>query len=156
MYELTKIDIAALRQCDFVHVTLIDGVAKVRAVKRIEQSESQPFACDKEHAIAAEVTNNDIARLWKCSELVRVYRDNQDHASAVFAMLRAGDKVRFHFYPDAHTNQYLRDAGLHGDALKLIVERGAKKFWFELSSSHCPDNTARVCQSVRQQYSIVA
>src|SRR5215510_11663806 len=56
MYTLTKMDVAALRAADTlcVHLTK-DRPGLVRAIKRANVTERNPFAQDAEHIIPAEV-----------------------------------------------------------------------------------------------------
>lgn len=57
-YELTKMDISALKQADYI-VAWLDrnGVIgpKFQAVKRAVKSDSNPFATDMVHEIAAPI-----------------------------------------------------------------------------------------------------
>lgn len=62
----------------------------------------------------------------------------------IVAMLKAGDAIKLYWHKDCHTNQYMEKNGLHGDSLILKVFRGKKYFEFELCSSVCEQNTARM------------
>jgi len=65
----------------------------------------------------------------------------------IVRLLRAGDKVYLYWYPDAGTNEYCKDAGLHVDYLYLHVTRGKQQFEYLASVSVCPHNSARMCKS---------
>ena len=61
-------------------------------------------------------------------------------------LLRAGDTVSLYWYPDAGTNDYVRQAGLHVDYLYLDVMRGKTQYRYLADVSVCPDNSARMCK----------
>jgi hypothetical protein len=160
-YELTKLDIAALRQADYIVAWLdCNGVvgSKFQAVKRAVKTEKNPFATDVVHEIAAPVRcrydYRDENATWSCVESVTFYRSSPCPAGSAIATLRAGDAITLEFYPDSHTTQALREAGFHGDAFNLHIHRKDKHVaTFELRSSICQDNTARMCK--RKQYALV-
>lgn len=64
--------------------------------------------------------------------------------------LREGDAISFYWYPDAGTNDYMRDHGLHGDKLYVDISRGEgnkRRSWrYLVDCSTCPDNSARMCR----------
>ena len=155
---LTKTDIAALRKADdlTVHLSSRTPEGLVLAIKRKHRSEQDPFAQDIEHVLTAtaaldgfrgqEQLKNGGAEFFA---MVGLYHGQHGHASSVFRTLRAGDEITFRFYPDAHTNGYCAMSGLHGDILCLDVRRHGKRVasW-ELTSSICPSNSARMCRGV--------
>jgi len=161
-YILTKLDIAALRKADFLTVRF-DGsdASKCEAflIKRAVKSERDPFATDQYHAIAAPVRvygfdykPEDVTRV-QCWEMLWLYWSQGGHAESVLGTLRAGDAIKFEFYPDYHSNGYLAKAGLHGDALRLHVFRGDETLrklvaTWELRSQCSPDNSARMCKGI--------
>lgn len=155
-YELTKMDIAALRQADYIVAWLNShGVvgAKFEAVKRAEKTEKSPFATDVRHEIAAPIRTvydyRDQDAQWACCESVDLYPGQACQASSALATLRAGDAIALEFYPDGKSNDYVRAAGLHGDMFSLHVYRkGMKHATFVLRSSICPDNSARMCRKI--------
>lgn len=156
LYELTKMDIAALRKADMLSVHLVSGKQSVRAIKRAERTEKAPFAQDIEYAIGAEVTldyraglDAEVNARCKCFGLIWLYQSQLTHATSIINTLRVGDGVRFSFYPDGGSNGYLAGRGIHRDLLYIIVYRkGVKHAQFEIEDSTCPDNTARMCQGV--------
>jgi hypothetical protein len=158
MTALTKFDVAAIRHADAlsVHLSSRNPEGLVRAVKRHQRTEKDPYAQDVAHTIDAAVVldtmrgqeelKNGQAQFFAS---VGLYHSQHCHASAVLRTLRAGDDISFRFYPDGHTNQYIAAAGLHGDLLKLQVRRNGKLIadW-ELTTSICPNNSARMCRGV--------
>lgn len=158
-YELTKLDIAAIRHADYLHVVydapknLNGDTCRVRATKRREPTERDPFAHDVDHYIAAPVI---VYQNWKtdisaarCSSLVYLYPDQITHAGSVLRTLRAGDAIAFRFWPDALPNGNVKGAGLHADVLYLLVYRNCKQVAeYKLDVSVCEDNTARMCRNI--------
>jgi hypothetical protein len=151
-HELTALDVAALRKCDSLYVWRRNDDSGVIANKRVERNAKDPFASDTaRHAIEAPVRLKYDYRYdnsgANCSAHVSQYPTQKCHVSAIFATLRAGDGVAFEFYPDAHTNDYCAAAGLHADLLWMHVYRkGALLATWELGTSICPDNSARMCR----------
>jgi len=161
-YELTKLDVAALRKADYIVCWLNShGVvgSRFEAVKRAEKTVANPFAVDVHHEIAAPVTcvrdwSNGNGE-WACVESVTFYRSQVCHAASVIGTLRAGDAIKLQFYPDAHSSPVLKEAGFHGDQFNLVVYRAGKRHAiFELRSSICQNNSARMCRPVVRQYAI--
>jgi hypothetical protein len=157
-YELTKIDIAALRHADHIVAWLdCNGVvgSKFEAVKRAEKTEKNPFATDIRHEIPAPVRTHGNAA-WSCVESVSLFPSQACQASSALATLRVGDAIALEFYPDSHTTQALREAGFHGDAFNLHIHRKGKLVaTFELGSRTCQDNSARMCKQITKQYALI-
>lgn len=149
---LTKDDIAAIRKANdlCVHLNTNNPDGLVRLIKR-KPYNAKPFDCDQEHALPARVQmeNRTVAQ---CFEMIGIYHDQGCHASNVLKTLRVGDELTFSFWPDAHSNQYVKDAGLHADVLYLDVRRDGKRVarW-EIGHSIGPDNSARMCHGARQR-----
>lgn len=156
---LTKEDVYAIRHADdiCVHLTAKHPKGLVRLIKRKPYYNAKPFETDQEHELHATVAMDNA---WKhgpmvesgavqCFAMAGIYHEQQTHVSSVLKTLRVGDELRFRFYPDAHTTQYGEELGLHGDSLYLDVYRdGKRKACFELETSMCPDNSARMCRGV--------
>ena len=162
-YELTKMDIAALKHADYIVAWLnSNGVVGSRfdAVKRAEKTDKNPFATDLRHEIAAPIRTvydyRDADASWSCVESVQFYRSQACQASSIINTLRVGDAIALQFYPDAHTTEALREVGFHGDAFNMLVYRkGQHVATFELRAVICADNTARMCKKISKQYRIV-
>lgn len=163
-YTLTKLDLAALKQADYLGVWYFgeeNGRTNAQAVKRANKTEKDPFATDAVHVITAPIRvrcyentglfAKDNDRI-SARAAVSFYHGNSDtdptSASSVVRLLRAGDGIIFEFHADALTTTGLRDAGFHGDRLCLLVWRGKERFRLVLDSCTCPDNTARMVQGV--------
>lgn len=159
-HELTKADVAALRQCDTVsvHYSAIDpSVTGIVCTKRLERKETEPFA-DTERRVTigagappvgvAYCYDRDFTRA-RCFALVYNYPSQHDQTSSVIATLRAGDSVAFEFYPDAGSNGYCAEAGLHIDRLYLRVRRNGKDHASWCLTSGCSlDNSSRMCRDI--------
>lgn len=61
----------------------------------------------------------------------------------IVALLRAGDVLTLQWRA-SNNNQYLRDAGLHRDELRLAIRRGQRHWTFLVDLGTSPDNTARM------------
>jgi hypothetical protein len=155
---LTKTDITALRKCDAicVHLDSHHPAGLVRVIKRKDYNSTNPLEDDKEHIITAPV---GFATWRGCDELkagharcfatVSLYHNQRHTAVNIIATLREGDEISFKFYPDAHSNGYCAMSGLHADSLYLNVRRSnGKVYQWELTSSICPSNSARMCQGI--------
>jgi hypothetical protein len=161
MTPVTKMDIVAMRKADRLVLWMRDAESYVHAVKENRPTERDPFACDIVHVIAAPVRlqtdwQNE-AHNPRCCASINFYRSSLEHAASILATLRTGDEISFEFYADAHTNGYMREAGLHGDVLYMDVTRAGKRVArFQLDYSNCSDNTARMIQGVYQKREIAS
>jgi hypothetical protein len=153
---LTKMDIAAIRQSDdiCVHLNARHPNGLVRLIKRRDYN--KPFSEDKEHILTATAKLDGLrgqAELQRgeveCFAMAGIYHGQHAQVSLALRSLHLGDEVTFSFYPDGHTNGYLAAAGLHGDLLYMYVRRNGKTVarW-ELQSSVCPSNSARMCRGI--------
>lgn len=154
---LTKTDIAAIRAADdiCVHLGTANPQGKVRLIKR-KPYNAKPFETDQEYVLenATVVMETGLgARALEsgaaeCFAMAGIYHNQGSHVSSILKTLRAGDIVRFSFYPDCHSNGYVAAAGLHADCLYLHVTRNGKRQTWELTDSICPANSARMCRGV--------
>ena len=129
MYELTKLDIAALRACDYLVVEFDarDKCNHVYATKTATPSERDPFAQDARHFMQAPVS----VRVYRSEDTshanarahMRVYRGFPCDVRSVLGTLRAGDSIAFEFCAGAHSTDAILDAGFHGDILRVRVRR---------------------------------
>lgn len=161
-YELTKLDIAAMRAATYMvasHNVNGDGAPRIEFAKEFAKSDKNPYATTEYHLIEAPIrvpyNYKQPDAQYRCLTSVRFYASQACQASSALATLRAGDAVAFQFYPDSHTNQYLEEKELHGDALNMLVFRKGKHVaTFELQTSVTPDNSARMCRVVAKQYQL--
>lgn len=68
--------------------------------------------------------------------------------TTIASLLRVGDALMLVFDGDAHTDENLRKARMHGDVLRLRVRRpNGRVLTFDVASSTGPDNTARMVRA---------
>lgn len=148
-HTLTKMDIAALRQCDQLIVRR-DPDALVYATKKIAKQVNNPFASDEAvYTIAAPVR---FAESWRrdttharAFELLYNYTNQVTPFGCILATLKVGDAIEFVFCADAHSSQAMREAGWHADALQLMVRRAGKLVaQWDLSVSVMRDGPSRM------------
>lgn len=153
---LTKDDIAAIRRADdiCVHLGTRHPQGLVRLIKR-KAYDAKPFETDQEHVLTANVVMETMlgrdalaAGKAECFAMSGIYHDQGTPVSSILKTLRAGDELTFAFYPDGHCNGYVCAAGLHADMLYLHVRRAGKRRTWEITTSICPDNSARMCHGV--------
>lgn len=160
---LTADDVKALRKAEKVVFRLLHGVATIEAGigkmlcdnRRYTDVERRLFpdraygSSDRERT----VTVSGVATNWYADKPVHegltgfeMLHTAQHNATwqTIAGLLRAGDALHLHFDGDAHTNENLRKAGMHGDVLRLVVHRGETKMTFMVTSSAGPDNSARM------------
>lgn len=156
-YLLTKLDIAALQQADYLTVMLTNGVSRVLVGQQVKETLKRPFTQDGVHQIEApiHVTNSGNAqgRFYASMNFDRRFRDT--HISAVTAQLRVGDAISFQFYADYLTSEVIRTAKLHADVLRLQVRRGKRLFIFEIDHVIAPSGAARMCEAAYKELSLV-
>lgn len=157
MTALTKDDITAIRRANdiCIHLNERNPAGLVRLIKR-KPYNPKPFDTDQEHVLPALVQMENDSTRGDCFAMTGIYHDQFTGVSSILKTLRVGDELTFRFYPDGHSNQYTKDAGLHADILYLDVRRNDKRVarW-EFETSICPDNSARMCRNVRErEYSI--
>jgi hypothetical protein len=154
---LTKDDIHAIRNADdiCVHLGSHNPQGLVRLIKR-KPYNAKPFETDKEHVLQdVRVTMETIRGVdavergvAECFAMAGIYHDQGTPVSSILKTLRVGDELTFSFYPDGHCNGYIAAAGLHADILYLRVTRNGKRHTWELTTSICATNSARMCRGV--------
>lgn len=155
-YTLTARDVAAMRKANYLTVRY-NGTSTVRAVKRAERTDNDPFAQDVEHDIPAPVTcrayGATVTERTTACAIVSLYK----FQAGPIDVLKTGDAVAFEFVA-GNDNDYLRAAGLHHDELHVIVRRGAKEIVLTIAGSICPDNLARMVRGLDRapEYSLTA
>lgn len=82
----------------------------------------------------------------KCFEMIHSSK-RDDIWQTIAKLAREGDMLMLHWERGAATTEGIKDAGMVGDKLKLIIKRGDKlEMTFLLDSSIGHDNTARMIQ----------
>jgi len=129
---LTKEDMSYLRRADDVYAINIDGQNYLRVVKR--RPFGDEFADDKRVDIAVAGNGSDgwFVSLW----------------GFPWHTLRAGDGVRFEWYPDAFRNEVLRNVGYHSDVLYLHIRKGKTWARYIGAVQTGPENSARMCKEL--------
>lgn len=149
MATLTKDDIHAIRKADdiCIHLNARNPEGLVRLIKR-KPYNAKPFDCDQEHVLPATVRMATRVTA-ECFAMTNAKFESSGVGS-ILKTLRAGDELRFQFWPDAQGNQYTKDAGLYADSVYLDVIRDGKRVarW-DIDSSITPDNSARMCRNIR-------
>lgn len=153
MHELTAFEVKALRASDdvaFFHQA--DGKGVMRAIKRADYR--VPFSEDKTVEIEAQSGFRNYAiedgfEPETAFALVSNFKFGTMTLRTALDALRAGDRVRLEWSVDGHRNGYIKDAGLHADALYLLVERQRGGRWrqvagYEIASGVNPGNSARM------------
>jgi len=155
---LDAIQLAALRKCDDVAFYHHEGKSYIRAIKRVRQSEAQPFAQDVVVEIPCATRWNDYSQTrgiswpvpsFQAFEMVGNYSESCWQTTA--GMLRKGDELTLEWSHNCFgCDSDLVRAGFQLDRLTLCVARGAAKLRFHVDDSVCPvTSTARMIRNVR-------
>src|SRR3972149_11527402 len=98
---LTREDVSYLRRASDIYAINIDGTNYLRATRRADPNDS--FDSDKriDIPVRGNGENGWFTSAW----------------SFPWHTLRAGDEVSFYWFPDANTNENLRQCGLPADTL---------------------------------------
>lgn len=128
---LTKGDVSYLRRATDVYAINIEDRNYLRCVKRADYQDA--FSEDKRVDIPVEGNGK---HGWFCSVW-----------SFPWHTIRAGDQVRFEWYPDAGTSELLREVNLHMDELYVHITRGQKSARYLAEAIVCAENSARMCRS---------
>ena len=164
---LTAEDIKALRLADRVIFRHRNSVTTIEAgLERPGYDQPRIYTATEQRLYPTTdgLGNNERARVLTVSGSVTWYENDSRHAgtvtstafevfhapryseilTTVLSLLKPGDVLHVSFVGDAHSNGYSKKAGLHADALRLVVERGGKRLTFHLATSVCAPNTARM------------
>ena len=146
MPAITAIELSALRKADSVCFDLIrrDGevVSQIRAIKRVEPTAKDPYARDITLDIPVDWTGPRDAIAF---EAVMSAKYN-DAWQTIVKLLRVGDEITL-VWVSANNNQYVTEAGLFNDELRMRVQRGKTRLTFNVDHSICADNTARMIRT---------
>lgn len=132
---LTREDVSYLRRASDVYAINIEGQNFLRCVKRGDPRDA--FSEDKRVDIPVDGNgaHGYFTRAWEFP----------------WHTLRAGHRVSLYWFPDAWTNRYLTEVGLHADALYVDVTRGKQRpVRYLVDVGICEDNTARMCRTSGQ------
>jgi len=129
---LTKEDVSYLRRADDVYAINIEGQNFLRAVKRGTFGDA--FSEDKrvDIPVPGNGEHGYFTNAW----------------GFPWRTLRVGERLYLRWYPDAHTNELLRQVNLHADALFMDVqgarEKRPRSYLVEVQV--CAENSARMCR----------
>lgn len=153
---LTKLDVAALRKADAicfdhnVRASASEDAPRgnfIRAIKRAEPSERDPYATDVTHQIAVasgvrSYADDDHGRTFVAFHMIHsaLYSPTWQ---TITGLLRSGDELTL-AWVRKNSNGYLDDAGLVRDELRLHVQRGTRELVFKVGESVTKDNSARL------------
>ena len=119
---LSRLDVAALRKANTVSFHYTQGRAFIRATKRMEPSERDPFA-PKEVSVEIECASclrsydDDIKpNAYKAFDMIHSAQLHEEWQT-IAALAREGDEVTLHWQAGAWTSETLKDKGLVGDVL---------------------------------------
>ena len=152
MYPINLSDIHALKFANTVCVQTINGLTTIRTILR-ETKYTPEFTV----VIPAEMRSTvytDGQREGKVREAWGYISTSQYEPTLQTAIdiMRPGDILTAHWIVD-NNSAAIESAGLHSDALELIVTRTSKlgkvrTFTFHILSGLCEDNSARMIQRV--------
>ena len=159
---LTADDIAALRAADSVTFHAYHGRGFVRAHKRpgpgrdtfstreqrLYSEPDGPTERTREITVDYSAYSYDrpgalAATQWAAFHMIHMAQYSPTWQTIV-ALLHTGDVLRLDWIASGGSNQYVTDAGLHADELRLQVERRARIMTFSVGHSVTPDNSARM------------
>ena len=146
-YVLLPPLVRALRKCDRLAVVL----SVARDYQRVSIVNDGPNGTEIDIDLPAPITvegyYRDLPAGATAFALVYNYHRQHSHVSSVLGTLKAGDAIKFHFYPDALSTIALRDSGFHGDALYVHVYRNGSVYArFELAHVVSSVESVRMCR----------
>lgn len=133
---LSGVDASYLRRASDVYAINIEGQNYLRCVKRADPNDA--FDVERRLDIPVEGNGED-------GYFTSAY-------SFPWHTLRTGTEIRLYWFPDANTNENLRDVGLHADTLYVDVRRGKTWARYMVAVSICPENSARMCKGAAPRY----
>lgn len=155
---LTKVDLKALRSADaicFDHYS--EKGEPRRGIRAIKKVENDPWDTERTHFVPCRshvaVYDRDsfgasATDEAKCFQMINCAQYD-DYWKTIVGLLREGDEVVLK-WTGANNNGYLTQAKAGGDELyrddlALFVRRnGSLKYSFQVSTSICPNNSARM------------
>ncbi len=152
---LSAMDLKTLKTADQIVFVTKKDAAYIRCIKNATKQDAWD---------TAQQTRCIPVESFGATEASYMYHSPQytDTWQTVLCHLKADDILTLRWEKDYHTNGYMESArcdgtrkdkygeeeiayaGLHGDALRLQVDRKDKRFVYHLGASLCPDNSARM------------
>lgn len=152
---LTRDDITALRKADTISFVLSPATSYIAcSFNGADGKEQSRREINVEHHLATydneKGARKPLAEVAVCHYFMATSK-NDELWQTIASVLRTGDCVSLLWLRSAMTNNYMREAGLFGDRLDLLVERKnnkpgsrTKRLRFTLATQCCQDNTARM------------
>jgi len=164
-YEITKVDIAAMRKADIICFRHSNGKSQIEAVKKMTEKELQknPFQTEIRIDIACDYRLHDYDKDKISSDESDSYRKGNNfkafemlHSAqytetwiTIASLLKAGDALTLFWVRDGKSNGLCVEAGLHGDELIMIITRDAREMHFSIDTSISLNNSARMIHKIR-------
>jgi len=155
-YQIDKADIAALRKAHDVVFSHSNGESRIRGILSrhgVDGGVQVTIACGTHFTdYAKERTFLTQLPVFTAFEMIGAVQYSESWQTIV-RLLRVGDKLTLHWRRDSWRTSNLDAADLHGDDLQLIVDRSKNarvtaRMVFNVRTSICPDNTARMIRDV--------
>lgn len=141
---LTRHDIKALRMADYIAFAATADASSITAI--IRASDKNPFEMKREIGVAHSFRSfsaHEESMSYARHDML--HPELNDHWQSITSLMREGDNLTLSWGADAATTLALRDAGFHGDVLRIRITRGDDvRFSFDLATSVCEANTARM------------
>jgi hypothetical protein len=150
-YQLTKLDVAALRKADRLYVAFNGPKPELTRLEALKENRPSRCAQELRHEIkipatvcgygfhgslSSYLTEEEQSRVV-ASAFIYLYHSQCTEASTIINLLKAGDIVRLQFVADNNSDA-MRSADMHSDALQLFVTRGSKQWSFAWTTALDP------------------
>ncbi len=156
---LDKIQIAALRKADRIAFHHRPGAGEnvkpaswIDAIQAARVTTADPFSQDRMVTVTCAHRFTDYEResgqhvtdgAFTGFDMIHTAHACEEWQT-VASLLQAGDALTLHWQRGAWGSPALRDAGIVGDRLLLVVERGKRRLTFTVGHYTGPPNTARM------------
>lgn len=154
---LTVIDLKKIRTADAIcfDFYLQDGktISQMRVIKR--EDEKSPW--EQTHVIPAHAMRTDYTNAWStepnadpnqtmrhCFEMIHT-PDYTPTWQTVAQLMKVGDFLQIEWTANGG-NDYAKEARLYTDSVKFVLIRKDRRLTFNIATSTCPDNSARMCR----------
>lgn len=147
---ITKQDMQSIKMASSCVISLDERGGYCEMI--CETPAAQPLTLERRHRINCEIVvhgNHKLRTGWRFCNVALLYHSAVTEQRTVLNAIRTGDRVRFEFYPDGHSNDYTKHAHLHADILRMHISRkGNFVGTYVFDSAITPNNSARMCQGI--------
>lgn len=142
---LNRQQIRALRAADTIAIHARDEKSAT-ITATLKATESDPFEKRLDIAVESRFESFAPGSEFDGAYALMTSADTSAHWQSIASTIRDGDDVRVIWSSDAATTQALREAGFHGDVLRIEIARdgGEARYAFDLLTAVCGNNTARM------------